>query len=46
MIFKSFCAAVLLALGGCATGSAPPSGQCTSPTTYQCQVDMYMRAGG
>ena len=46
MIFKTLCVVVLLALGGCASGGAAPYGECASQSSYQCQVDMYMRVGG
>jgi hypothetical protein len=45
MIFKTLCVGVLLALVGCASTGTASSG-CTSPSSYECQVDMYMRAGG
>ena len=43
---------LLLALVGCSsTPAASPSpysskAQCSSPTSYECQVEMYMKAGG
>ncbi|MCG2593803.1 hypothetical protein LZ009_13540 [Ramlibacter sp. XY19] len=46
MNFKTLCVLVLLALGGCASGGAAPYGACAAQTTYQCQVDLYMRVGG
>jgi hypothetical protein len=45
MTFKTLCVLVLLALGGCAAGGAAPYQGCAAATSYQCQVDMYMRAG-
>lgn len=42
---------ILLALGGCSgmpQGSSASSSTptCSTPSAYQCQVEMYMKAGG
>ena len=44
------CSIVLLVLalagcGGMPKGAAPSSSNCFSPTSYECQIEMYMKAG-
>ena len=38
---------LVLTLAGCGSmpSAAPSSSKCTSPTSYECQVEMYMKAG-
>ena len=38
---------LVLALAGCGgmPSAAPSKSSCVSPTSYECQVEMYMKAG-
>jgi hypothetical protein len=42
---KALTVLFLLALVGCSGAPQAPTTSCNAPTTYQCQVDMYMKAG-
>jgi hypothetical protein len=45
-MFKVFLVIFVLALVGCSGAPRAPSTNCSAPTTYQCEIDMYMKAGG
>ena len=43
---KTVCVLMLLALAACAgPAQVAPSGSCSAPISYQCEIDMYMRSG-